>query len=222
MLITDHNSYKAYRYYKKLQEKPDDFVVLKGIEYDTINAGHMLVIMPSGVNLPILELRGLPLLLLIEIVHFYGGIIGPAHPCGERFLSVCNTLHGKLSEYIYHKFDFVEGYNACEDADSNMRAMALSKKYDLPCFGGSDSHHPDCVGTAYTELKDEIASESELVTYIKEKGATKFGGEYYEGTVKGKLGILNHVLVESFWVYNRFASMYRHHKRKLALSLLNQ
>lgn len=89
-------------------------------------------------------------------------------------------------------------------------------------FGGSDSHHPDCVGTAYTELKDEIASESELVTYIKEKRETNFGGEYYEGTVKGKLGVLNHVLVESFWVYNRFASMYRHHKRKLALSLLNQ
>ena len=26
MLITDHNSYKAYRYYKKLSDKPDDFV----------------------------------------------------------------------------------------------------------------------------------------------------------------------------------------------------
>ncbi len=27
MLITDHNSYKAYRYYKKLKKKPKDFVV---------------------------------------------------------------------------------------------------------------------------------------------------------------------------------------------------
>lgn len=85
MLISDHNSYKAYRYYKKLNKIPEDFVVLKGIEYDTLNAGHILVIMPTGVHLPILELRGLPLLLLIEIVHFYGGILGPAHPCGERF-----------------------------------------------------------------------------------------------------------------------------------------
>ena len=30
MLITDHDSYKAYRYYKKLSQKPEDFVVLKG------------------------------------------------------------------------------------------------------------------------------------------------------------------------------------------------
>ena len=60
MLITDHNSYKAYRYYKKLADKPDDFVVLKGIEYDTIDAGHMIIIMPTGAKLPILELGGLP------------------------------------------------------------------------------------------------------------------------------------------------------------------
>ena len=78
MLITDHDSYKAYRYYKKLPHKPKDFVVLKGIEYDTIDAGHMLIVMPTGVKLPILELRGLPVMLLIEIVHHYGGIIGPA------------------------------------------------------------------------------------------------------------------------------------------------
>lgn len=88
MLITDHDSYKAYRYYKKLPDKPENFVVLKGIEYDTIDAGHMLIIMPTDVKLPILELRGLPVLLLIEIVHHYGGIIGPAHPCGEKFLSI--------------------------------------------------------------------------------------------------------------------------------------
>ena len=83
MLITDHNSYRAYRYYQKLRQKPDNFVVLKGIEYDTIDAGHILIIMPDNVKLPLLELRGLPVLLLIEIVHHYGGILGPAHPCGS-------------------------------------------------------------------------------------------------------------------------------------------
>ena len=31
MLITDHDSYKAYRYYEKLIHKPEDFVVLKEI-----------------------------------------------------------------------------------------------------------------------------------------------------------------------------------------------
>ena len=43
MLVTDHNSYKGYRAYRdKLKEKLHSFVVLKGIEYDTIDAGHIL------------------------------------------------------------------------------------------------------------------------------------------------------------------------------------
>lgn len=41
MLISDHNSYHAYRYYEKYKDKPifRNFTVLKGIEYDTIDAG---------------------------------------------------------------------------------------------------------------------------------------------------------------------------------------
>lgn len=217
MLITDHNSYRAYRYYKKLKEKPDDFVVLKGIEYDTINAGHMLIIMPTGVNLPILELRGLPLMLLIEIVHFYGGIIGPAHPCGERFLSVCSTMRNKLNSVIYRKFDFLEGYNACEDADSNMRAMALAKKYNLPCFGGSDSHKEDCAGFGYTILQEDIANETELIQYIRAKKATIIGGRHYMYTTKAKLGRINNILVYSFWLYNKFLALFRKKARDLEL-----
>ncbi len=217
MLIADHNSYKAYRYYKKLKKKPDDFVVLKGIEYDTLNAGHMLVIMPTGVNLPILELRGLPLLLLIEIVHFHGGILGPAHPYGERFLSVCSTMRNKLNSVIYRKFDFVEGYNACEDADSNMRAMALAKKYDLPCFGGSDSHKEDCAGFGYTILQEDIANETELINYIRAKKATIIGGRHYMHTTKAKLGKANNILVYSFWLYNKFLALFRKKARNLEL-----
>lgn len=217
MLITDHNSYKAYRYYKKLSDKPDDFVVLKGIEYDTINAGHILIIMPTGAKLPILELRGLPLLLLIEIVHLYGGILGPAHPYGEKFLSITNTLRGKLSEDIYRKFDFIEGYNACEDADSNMRAMSLAKRFDLPCFGGSDSHKPDCAGLGYTILQEDIASETQLIEYIRSKKPTMIGGLHYTHTTKSKLGKANNVLVYSFWIYNKFLALFRKKARNLEL-----
>lgn len=217
MLISDHNSYKAYRYYKKLKNKPEDFVVLKGIEYDTFNAGHILVIMPTDVNLPILELRGLPLLVLIEIVHFYGGILGPAHPCGERFLSICNTLRGKLSEHVYRRFDFVEGYNACEDADSNMRAMALAKKYGLPCFGGSDSHKEDCAGLGYTVLHEDIKDETELINYIRAGKKTMIGGRHYAHTTKAKLGKVNNVLVYSFWIYNKFLALLRRKARNFEL-----
>lgn len=217
MLITDHDSYKAYRYYKKLAHKPKDFVVLKGIEYDTIDAGHMLIIMPTGVKLPILELRGLPVMLLIEIVHHYGGIIGPAHPCGEKFLSITNTLRGKLAGNIYRKFDFVEGYNACEDADSNMRAMRLAKEHGLPCFGGSDSHKADSVGFGYTILLENISTETELIHYILSGKSTRVGGVHYEHTTKAKLGKVNKLLVYSFWPYNRLCALFRRKARNLEL-----
>ncbi len=217
MLITDHDSYKAYRYYKKLPQKPKDFVVLKGREYDTIDAGHMLIIMPTGVKLPILELRGLPVTLLIEIVHHYGGIIGPAHPCGEKFLSITNTLRGKLAGNIYRKFDFVEGYNACEDADSNMRAMRLAKEHGLPCLGGSDSHKADSVGFGYTILLENISTETELIHYIQSGKSTRVGGIHYEHTTKAKLGKVNKLLVYSFWPYNRLCALFRRKARNLEL-----
>lgn len=217
MLITDHDSYKAYRYYQKLPRKPEDFVVLKGIEYDTIDAGHMLIVMPTGVKLPVLELRGLPVILLIEIVHRFGGIIGPAHPCGEKFLSICNTLRGKIAKNIYRKFDFIEGFNACEDADSNVRAMRIAREYELPCFGGSDSHKADCVGLGYTILQENVATETELIDYILSGKATMAGGSHYEHTTKAKLGRVNHVLVYSFWLYNRALALFRRKARNLEL-----
>ena len=217
MLITDHDSYKAYRYYKKLPSKPDDFVVLKGIEYDTIDAGHMLIIMPTNVKLPILELRGLPVLLLIEIVHHYGGIIGPAHPCGEKFLSIRNTLREKKAGNIYKKFDFIEGYNACEDADSNMRAMRIAEENNLPCFGGSDSHKVDCAGFGYTILQENISDETDLINYIRSGKATMAGGIHYEHTTKAKLGRANKVLVYSFWFYNKASALIRRKARNLEL-----
>lgn len=217
MLITDHDSYKAYRYYQKLLDKPKDFVILKGIEYDTIDAGHMLIIMPTDVKLPILELRGLPVILLIEIVHHYGGIIGPAHPCGEKFLSICNTLRGKIAGNIYRKFDFIEGYNACEDADSNIRAMRIAEEYGLPCFGGSDSHKPDGVGFGYTVLQENISNETDLINYIRSGKSTLAGGIHYEHTTKAKLGRVNKVLVYSFWLYNRATALLRRKARNLEL-----
>ena len=78
MLVSDHNSYDGYREWRDSIKGKNhtDFVVLKGVEYDTIDCGHMLVIMPEGVKLKLLELRGLPAQILIMVVHKYGGIVG--------------------------------------------------------------------------------------------------------------------------------------------------
>lgn len=216
MLITDHNSYRAYRHYKKYirGKKHTDFVVLKGIEYDTRDAGHMIIVMPEDVKLKILELRGLSLLLLMEIVHKHGGIIGPAHPCGGKYLSICNTKkHRRLSE-IYRLFDFVEVFNACESPESNQKAFELAAQSDLPGFGGSDAHRADCVGRAYAELPDYIKCESQLINYVKNKGEILTGGEYYNKTTKDKMGTAHVILEEGFWWYNQLARFWRQRKVK--------
>ena len=221
MLISDHDTYNGYReWMRELKgRKFKDFVVLKGIEYDTIDAGHMLVIIPETAKLKILELRGLPVRLLIEIVHKNGGILGPAHPCGEKYLSITNTRKHRHQLAVMDKFDFLEGFNACEDPESNARAMEIARQFDKPVFGGSDAHKPDCVGLGWTRFNGPVACESDLIRLIQEKGsgACACGGEYYEGTTRKKIGRVNNLLVEGFWFYNHAASLRRYHKRKLEL-----
>ena len=88
MLITDHDSYKGYYDWLSTRDSmPDeikDFVVLKGVEYDTKDAGHFIVILPDHVHLHVLQIRGMSVENLVKIVHGVGGILGPAHPFGAR------------------------------------------------------------------------------------------------------------------------------------------
>lgn len=217
MIVTDHDTYNGYRewkYAKQFSSHPD-FVVIKGIEYDTIDGGHILVIMPDDRPLKILEFRGLPLQTLIELVHRNGGILGPAHPCGEKHLSLTNTARYRHHTDIMKKFDFIEGYNPCESRESNEKATTYGRFFDLPCFGGSDAHKEECIGHAYTDFPVDIHTANDLIDYVRQAhfGSTAFGGHPYRGTTKEKLGPLNKILVEGFWFYNRFASIYRRHKR---------
>lgn len=224
MLVSDHNSYNGYRAWKKNVNTKwfRNFVVLKGIEYDTIDAGHILVIMPEGVKLRILELRGLPVHFLIDIVHRHGGILGPAHPCGEKYLSITNTRKHRNQLAVMDKFDFLEGFNACESPESNARAMEIAAEHGLPTFGGSDAHRLDCIGLGYTEFQGDISCESDLIRLLEKRGTAlcTCGGEYYKGTTKEKIGKANSILVQSFWFYNRLGSILRHRKRLLELKKL--
>lgn len=221
MLVSDHNTYNGYRHWKRClkDRKYQDFVVLKGIEYDTIDAGHILVIMPENVKLKILELRGLSVQSLIDIVHKNGGILGPAHPCGEKYLSILNTRKHRNQLEVMDQFDFLEGFNACETGENNKRAAEIAEQFGLPAFGGSDAHKPDCIGLGFTEFKQDVCSESELIALIREKGsnACYCGGEYYTGTTKERIGKANNLLVQSFWFYNRLASLWRHRRRNMEL-----
>ncbi|MDD3278151.1 MAG: PHP domain-containing protein [Lachnospiraceae bacterium] len=224
MLVTDHNSYNGYREWKKniKEQKHKDFIVWKGVEYDTMDCGHILVIMPEGVKLWILEMRGMPVAVLIRIVHYYGGILGPAHPYGEKYMSAITT-RGRKRKYadkiskLVKQFDFIESFNACESPESNAHARALANKYHKPGLGGSDAHKPACIGTAYTLIPAGIKTESQFIAFIRKKPRLESGGTYYEGTTKDKLGKVNRVLVDSFFIYNKLGGALRSKKRRREL-----
>lgn len=219
MVITDHNTHKAYRYYEKNIKNKEfkDFIVFKGIEYDTLDAGHMIVIMPTGTWLPILELRGLPVSILIEIVHYHGGILGPAHPCGEKYLSLTNTRRGRRHKDLMSRFDFLETFNACEEPGSNHAASFLAREFDKPGVGGSDSHKIECTGLGYTLLPEAVSNETELIRCIKNLGTVKADGLPYLHTTKNKIGRINDLLIYSFWFYNKILALVKWPMRRPAL-----
>lgn len=228
MLVSDHNSYDGYREWRDSIKGKNhtDFVVLKGVEYDTIDCGHMLVIMPEGVKLKLLELRGLPAQILIMVVHKYGGIVGPAHPYGEKYLSLIKTqarkkFHEEHLKSLMEQFDFVEVFNACESEEVNEKARKLARKYHKPGFGGSDAHRLECIGMAYTKLPDNIRCESDLIKYVKSVSYITCGGTRYDKTTKDKLGPFNKLLVESFFVYNKSGERLRRRKRMKELENLH-
>lgn len=216
MLMTDHNSYNGYRYWKEniCGKKYQDFVVLKGIEYDTFNAGHFIVILPSNDDSILMEKRGLTIEKLVEVVHSHGGILGPAHPYGENFLSIYRTGRFKKDKSITKEFDFVEGFNSCEDYCDNEKAKEVALRYNKQMFAGSDSHRASSVGTAITNIDAEIRSEDDLINYIKSGKKTSIEGERWYGTIKDHLGKANKLLVYGFFFYNKAGAFARTIGRK--------
>ena len=222
--LSDHDSYDGYREWKNAIKgrAHQDFVVLKGVEYDTCDCGHILVIMPFGVKLK------------------NSGAARPAgidpcqdRPCvrrnfrtgasvREKFMSMISTNERKKKyqqriAQLLPQFDFVEIFNACESAETNAKAKRLAEKFNKPGFGGSDAHRLDCIGKAYTELPDTIRSEDDLIAYVKTCPQIECGGEHYNGTTKDRIGRLNMVLVDSFYFYNKLANGWRWRKRRREL-----
>ena len=205
MLVTDHNSYSGYYGWEKVLEKThrfDDFVVLQGIEYDTRDAGHILVIMPDGVNMHLFETRGMKMRQLIETVHEFGGILGPAHPFGNRPFSFAGHPKMMTDLHILEQIDFIEAFNTCEPAVSNQMAALLARSLGKPAFGGSDSHRRADVATAFTEFSVPIRCNDDFIRAVRDRQVAACGGTERDKKKKAEhaLGFLYRVYNNSLWV----------------------
>lgn len=223
MIVTDHNSYKGYNSINK--EDHEGFTIIKGVEYDTSDAGHMLIILPSEVETNIFTHKGMKLKDTMKIVHSLGGIIGPAHPFDYYRLGMLNNAKWFRSLSMFKKFDFIEGFNACGSRLGNHKSAVLAQIFNKPMFGGSDSHRKESVGSAHTVLPEQVSNENELIALVKSMkfGDTKISGKMFEGTSKDKLGSLYVVGVKVFYAFGLASGFYTKRKalkEATAMSLL--
>lgn len=189
-MISDHNSYRGCHEWDRLCKDPDykrltdSITVIRGIEYDTKDAGHILVIMPDKVYLKILRFRGMRCRHLIRMVHALGGILGPAHPFGVATSSAMGFKQMEMS--LLRHFDFIEAFNTCEFPLSNKLAAELAENYRKPTFAGSDAHVAEYIGMACTEIDAEIKCNNDLIRAVKDGAAFRALGEERSVTKKAK------------------------------------
>lgn len=171
VLITDHNSYSGYN--AVYNESEYGLKVLCGMEYDTVDGGHCLIILPDRLQLSQLTEPGLRIEEVIELVHSVGGVIGLSHPYDCSRLGFMNASC-KNKEKILKDIDFIEGVNASSFKKKNDKAMELAKKLNKPIFSGSDSHKKTEVGKGSTEVRAEITSNRDLIELVKRAGFNTF------------------------------------------------
>jgi hypothetical protein len=122
----------------------------------TTRRGHLLALyieerVPPGLSIP----------ETVAAVHEQGGIAVLAHP----FDRICNSPmrhrpRPKLAEWIGFRLDGLEGINGCQlDPASNPRAEALGALLGLTMTGGSDAHHKEAIGVAFTLFPGETAED---------------------------------------------------------------
>lgn len=224
MLVTDHNSYKGYQAWRrklKDSQKFRNFTVLKGIEYDTLDGGHFIAILPDGVHSKLLTIRGMTTKNLEKLVHGLGGILGPAHPFGTGYFAFMNRRLSVKNEKILSKFDFIETFNSCVKPWANQKASELAKKYKKPAISGSDAHFEHVIGSAYTQFRDRIKNNNDLINAIKREQVQIAGGDLLEWAVRKKNKLLVQLGIMGYYLYNSAGALFFLPRRKKELKKNN-
>lgn len=220
MVITDHDSYKGYEAWANSERsKTDTFKVIKGIEYDTCDGGHIIVIMPEQADTKIFELRGMKVRTLADIVHKMGGILGPAHPFEYRRLGIANNRKILSTLEVMNEFDFIEGFNSCCGEAGNFLALGLAKSLNKQTTAGSDAHKIECVGKARVVIDAEINTAEDFIKAIKENKIVEATGEYHPSTLVKHRRLFETGLY-GFYLFNKIQSFRVKWRREAELARL--
>lgn len=195
MVITDHNSYKALKTINKSKESKafkklvENFSIFIGVEYDTSDAGHVLIILPNNImHNKLFERRGMCLENTIKKVQELGGVVGLAHPYAHGrfgiswFIAKAKIKRDRLKTDYYNNLmsdvDFVEVSNGTVPILANANATQLAKRLGVVGVGGSDSHRSTTVGLCSTVFEGAIKTNDDLIQAIKGKKVIDTTCEY--------------------------------------------
>lgn len=160
--ITDHNTCACVDYfiqhgYMREDGLPvDGLLIIPGQEITT-SAGHLLAL---GVRLP--DLKGIPPAEAVELIHASGGLAIPPHPY--------DMFRAGIREHVLDTLpiDALEVFNAATTLKRyNIQAFHYAQKKQLPMTAGSDAHHEDALGVAYTIIEAEELSVQSILRGIK-------------------------------------------------------
>ena len=147
--ITDHNSIAGHPEVEKFSK--GGFLVIPGVEVTSAD-GHIV-----GLGVSKLIPRDLSANETVERIREQGGIAIAAHPF---------ALGRRPGLVRKAKFDAIEVLNSRAFLLSNPLARRFAEQNKIPMVAGSDAHHRDEIGLAYTTVDCEPKIES-ILEHIK-------------------------------------------------------
>lgn len=223
LVVSDHNSYKGYETWEEGKSRyPDisDFNVFKAIEYDSRDGGHIQIILPDGVEMPPLLVRGMKVKKVLEEVHKLGGICGMVHPFGPGAYAAMHTRSVMMHENIQLQYDYVEIYNAHIMPVCNEMAEILNDKLMKPFTAGTDAHKLKYAATAATAFTRKITTRNELIAAIRDRTMVYAGkvGSIEHPQLRGVVRIATNA---GYYIWNKTAAFLYGMRRWKAWKIFN-
>ncbi|MBC7236329.1 MAG: CehA/McbA family metallohydrolase [Chloroflexi bacterium] len=169
LAITDHDCLEGALEAHRLAPAYGLQVII-GQEVST-NRGHVLGLylqegIPCGLSIP----------ETVALIHAQGGLAVLAHPFDRMTNSpMRHRPRPRPEEWGDFDVDAIEACNGCQmDPQAGGRAVELGRRLNLALTGGSDAHHKEAIGTAYTLFWGHTADD---LRRALESGSCRYGGE---------------------------------------------
>ena len=166
--ITDHNTCACVEYFMQagLMNKEgtpvDGLLIIPGQEITTAE-GHLLAL---GITLP--DLKGIPALEAVQLIHQNGGIAIPPHPYDFFRAGIREPVLDTL------EIDALEVFNAATTLKRyNKHAFMYAQRRGLPMTAASDAHDSVALGTAYSILQADEFSVAGVLNAIRKGPALR-------------------------------------------------